>query len=323
VKMLSPPCWLSCDDLGRSRIGASGLLIGRSPDCDLVLPDPRTSRHHALVREGISGPILIPLGRNPTLLNGARISQVMPLQAGDKLGFPGLVLEVVLNTSTRPTGRTWIAMRERGSVMSTIRRPTRLGGADMDDLILPGWPADAVYLDLVGRSLIATFNQAGLLDGVEQSPGAVVQLTSGALIAFGEERLRVLIKRDHTQSTMLVSEIEEYTPLEVVRFTQRSGKGGTLELVFDGEGVIIELSELRARLVEALVRAGGVALPDSALIPVVFPPPQRRTSRDMDLLVHRLRTVLIQERVDPYRIVERGSGGTRLLIDVETEVSAT
>jgi hypothetical protein len=322
MKVLSPPCWLSCEDLGRFRVGAEGLLLGRSPDCDLVLPDPRTSRHHALVREGLSGPLLIPLGRNPTLVNGARVSQVMPLQSGDLLGFPGLTLEVVVSACTRPTGRTWTAIRERGTVMAALRGPLNVGGGDGDDLIVPGWPPAAAHLDVVGRSLIATFKQPGTIDGAEQEAGAVVQLTSGCLLAFGEERLRVLMQRDHSQSTVLIQETEEYTPLESVRCSPLGEKGAVLELVFDDLEVSVELSELRARLVRALVLAGGEAVDDEALLPEVYPPPQRRTSRDLELLVQRLRSALIQEGVDPYRVLERRGSRTRLLVDPGTRLSA-
>jgi len=323
MKTLSPPCWLSCEDLGKLRVGASGVLIGRSPDCDMVLPDPRTSRHHALVREGISGPILIPLGRNPTLVNGARVAQVMPLQDGDKLGFPGLKLEVILNTRIRATGRTWLAARERGTVMTTIRGATALGGGPDDDLIVPGWPPGAAHLDLVGRSLIATFHQPGTLDRVEHPADAVVQLTSGNLLAFGGERLRLLVQRDHSQSTMMSLETEEYAPLEFVRYTPQGKKGGVLELAFDGQQVSVELSELRARVVGALIHAGGEPLSDETLIPIAFPPPQRRTARDLELLIHRLRTTLLQEGLDPYRIIGRTGSQTRLLIDERTELATS
>ncbi|MFT4978297.1 MAG: pSer/pThr/pTyr-binding forkhead associated (FHA) protein [Myxococcota bacterium] len=319
MKTMHPPCWLSCEALGSLRVGAAGLLIGRSADCDLVLPDPRTSRHHALVREGLSGPLLIPLGRNPTLVNHARISQVMPLQSGDQLQFPGVILEVHLQARSRPSGRTWLAVRERGTVMAPIRRTMLVGGGEQDDMILPGWPDSALRLDIAGRSLIATLRLPATIDDIKHSEGAVVQLTSGNMISFGGERLRLLMQRDHAQSTMIVQEDLD-TPVSELRFASLPVKGGRLQLRLDEREVTVELSDLRARLVEALARAGGDYIRDAELIPIIYPPPQRRTGRDLTLLLHRLRTVLVRVGIDPYRLIEREGDRTRLIIGENTVV---
>jgi hypothetical protein len=321
VKVLSPPCWLAGSDLGPLRVGPSGVLIGRSPDCDMVLPDPRTSRHHALVREAMAGPILIPLGRNPTLVNGVRASQVMPLQRGDQLSFPGLQLEVILNDVSRPAGRSWVMLQERGTVMATIRRTLILGSGSTDDLLVPSWPAAALRLDQVGRSLIATFHSPGTIDGAEHPAETVIQLTSGSLLACGEERIRVAAQRDHSQATVLQVKEGLGEPADHFRFLGQTPKGGKLSLSFDGREVQVTLSELRARLFESLLRAGGEPLDDSTLIPLVFPPPQRRTVRDLDLLIHRLRTVLIGEGLDPYRFIERDLSQTRLRVGEHTQLS--
>lgn len=320
MKSNHPPCWLASDEIGQLRVGASGLLIGRSADCDVVLPDPRTSRHHALVREGISGPLVIPLGRNPTLVNGARIEQVTPLQNCDLLQVSGINLEVVVNTSTRPSGRTWIAMRERGTVQAPIRRAMVVGGAEGDDLIVPGWPPSAARLDLTGRSLVATFQEPGRLDSEEHDRDEVVQVTSGSLLAFGDERLRLLMQRDQAEQTVLVQGADEDEPMTALRFTALPSKGARLELELDERTVAIDLPEHRARLMEGLVRAGGAWVMDEALVPVVYPPPQQRTSRDLELLLHRLRALLVREGIDPYRLVERRGSSTRLKCDPDTRL---
>jgi len=321
MKKLHPPCWLTHDELGRLRVGESGLLIGRSLDCDLVLPDPRTSRHHALVREGPSGPILIPLGRNPLGLNDSRVTQVMPLQHGDRVQFPDCTLAVELHTSTRPTGRAWLMMRERGTLIAAVRGSLRLGGALEDDLVIPGWPPGAARLDVVGRSLLATFNAPGQLDHEPHPADAVVQVISNNMLAFGEERVRLLLQREHSHSTVLVSEAEQEEPLDTIRLTSGPGKGARLVLRFDEREVSLELSELRARLVTALARAGGEPVRDEPLMAQVFPPSQRRNSRDLALLIHRLRTVLVQAEVDPYRLIGREGDSTWLRRGAATTIT--
>ncbi len=62
----------------------SELLIGRSADCDIVVPDRQVSRHHARLKRVQGSYWLEDLGsKNGTHLNGTRISQPVQLQDGD------------------------------------------------------------------------------------------------------------------------------------------------------------------------------------------------------------------------------------------------
>lgn len=66
----------------------SRILIGRSPDSDLVLPgdEVRVSRHHVRIERQPEGYVLVDLGsRNGTLLNGATVppTSTQPLKQGD------------------------------------------------------------------------------------------------------------------------------------------------------------------------------------------------------------------------------------------------
>ncbi len=60
------------------------LLIGRGPDCDIIIPSRQVSRHHArLSREG-KQTVLEDLGsKNGTFCNGAPVHSVVILQEGD------------------------------------------------------------------------------------------------------------------------------------------------------------------------------------------------------------------------------------------------
>jgi DNA-binding response OmpR family regulator len=60
------------------------LVLGRAADCDLVVADPRVSRHHAELRRTGDGFLLADLGStNGTNLNGHLVSQPLPLRDGD------------------------------------------------------------------------------------------------------------------------------------------------------------------------------------------------------------------------------------------------
>ena len=60
--------WL--DGEGARRGGPASVLVGRSPDCDVVIDDLRVSRHHALFRMTEDGVEVIPFGREPVTVNG-------------------------------------------------------------------------------------------------------------------------------------------------------------------------------------------------------------------------------------------------------------
>lgn len=59
-------------------------LIGRAPDCDLVVPDRQVSRHHARLRRTSEGHVVEDLGsKNGTHVNGVLVSSPVSLQDGD------------------------------------------------------------------------------------------------------------------------------------------------------------------------------------------------------------------------------------------------
>ncbi len=72
------------------------ILIGRSPDADLVIADDFVSSTHARVSITDDGPVLEDLGStNGTSLNGQPVTRVMPLVNGDAIEFGRNRIEVV------------------------------------------------------------------------------------------------------------------------------------------------------------------------------------------------------------------------------------
>jgi len=72
-----------------------GGTIGRDAGCDLVLRDPRVSRHHARVEQGERGVEIVDLAsRNGTVVDGRRVDRA-PLRPGARveLGDTLLVVE--------------------------------------------------------------------------------------------------------------------------------------------------------------------------------------------------------------------------------------
>jgi DNA-binding SARP family transcriptional activator len=72
---------------------ARGVIIGRSPDSDIVVADDRASRQHAQVSAAAEGFTITDLrSRNGTYLNGRRVVGEVSLSGGDVIGVGRLSL---------------------------------------------------------------------------------------------------------------------------------------------------------------------------------------------------------------------------------------
>ena len=84
-------------------ISRSPFSLGRSPDNDLVVPEPLASRHHARVEVRAGRWYLIDLdSANGTLLNRQRLSGEMALNAGDLIAIGETVFAFVAPEPVRP-----------------------------------------------------------------------------------------------------------------------------------------------------------------------------------------------------------------------------
>jgi len=64
----------------------SELLLGRGPDCDIVIPMRQVSRHHARIVKGKDGSLVEDLNsKNGTYINGRLIDEVTSLEEGDEI----------------------------------------------------------------------------------------------------------------------------------------------------------------------------------------------------------------------------------------------
>ncbi len=72
------------------------VIIGRSPDADLVIADDFVSSVHAKILNGPEGPVLEDLdSTNGTILNGQPARRPLSLSAGDVIELGTVRLEVV------------------------------------------------------------------------------------------------------------------------------------------------------------------------------------------------------------------------------------
>jgi pSer/pThr/pTyr-binding forkhead associated (FHA) protein len=64
-------------------ISEAGLVIGRDPDCDVVIAAKNVSRRHASIRPSIQGYVVTDLGANGTYVNGRRVDAAQVLGMRD------------------------------------------------------------------------------------------------------------------------------------------------------------------------------------------------------------------------------------------------
>lgn len=77
----------------RIPLGGNPLVIGRLPECDVVLADGNVSRRHAEIRPHGDGWVLADLGStNGTRLNGFRLTAPRELRSGDEIAVGNSLL---------------------------------------------------------------------------------------------------------------------------------------------------------------------------------------------------------------------------------------
>ena len=77
------------------RIPEEGVVIGRDPDCDVVVGGKDVSRRHASIRPSLQGYVLTDLGANGSYVNGRRVdaAQVLGMRDVVRIGDEEFVFE--------------------------------------------------------------------------------------------------------------------------------------------------------------------------------------------------------------------------------------
>ncbi|MFO0624074.1 MAG: FHA domain-containing protein [Polyangiales bacterium] len=300
----------------------TSLLLGRSPDCDVVVPDPLVSRHHALLRIVPEGVELVQLGRAPLEVNGAPAGPVSALRPGDWLSLGGRRFRLTeLDAAEAPSELVWALTRD-GTVQHPLRRnPFSVGGDVRDDLCLHAWPAHALTFTRVQHGLALEAHVAGVSVDHPLEVGEVVTVRPGARVSWGDDTLLVLaLAHDLQQVTAPV--LAPTLPLRAaLRFL---AKGGELTLGFAQGDCTAWLADRRCDLVAALLRppppyVHGEAVPDEALLPRVWPGAFLGRT-ELNTLVFRARKDLVKANLDGGALIERRAGSVRFVLAPQATV---
>ncbi len=303
----------------RVRVDERGVYLGRGACNDIVLTSRAASTVHAIVRVGPNGPEILPLGRNATELNGTSLEGPHQLWSGDVITVPGeqfTVERADAHAAAQPTG--WRAVDASGAQWGLCRAVSRAGGGDDDDLRLPGWPPAALTLFVAQGGLIVEAARPVLVNGVDAAGLMVVR--DGDVLApidAPEHALTLRASRWYANSETT----EQALPVDLAREIafEFLPRGGLLRLVFDRGEVAVRLAEVRAALVAVLLGEGGGHAPgdwcpDELVLRRVWPGQDRKDRLDVNNLVHRLRANLVQHGLNPFALIERADGATRIRI---------
>lgn len=312
--MMSRAWWLADAAGARRRVDAGGALIGRAPHCELVVPDPGTSRSQALVYLDADGPRLVVLGRGRTLVGGERVGHEVALAAGDRIEVPGaaFVLEQSDDPDPGDRARGWVIGLPSGGYYGISDGAVRVGGHDGADLRLTGWPEHAFTLRTTQSRLHLLAHVALAVSGRPVDAGALVAVTAGDDVRFEGEVLRIVGGGDFGGGSTVASGGAGGALPRGVRL-EFLPRGGRLHLTIGEAARSVYLPGNRCDLMAALLQPPapfqpGDLLDDEVLLGRVWPN-QPRSRADLNTLIYRLRRDLVAAGVDASALVQRAAGG--------------
>jgi pSer/pThr/pTyr-binding forkhead associated (FHA) protein len=107
----------------RLPLPAGSVLVGRSPECDVVLRAPNVSRRHARLVVADDGVVLTDLNsRSGVLVDGRRITGSVSISPGDAIAFGSIVFQL----DAEPVGIDSLEDGDRATVLAVDSPPSSL-----------------------------------------------------------------------------------------------------------------------------------------------------------------------------------------------------
>ncbi|MFO0626655.1 MAG: FHA domain-containing protein [Polyangiales bacterium] len=299
----------------RLSISGGSVLIGRSLDCDVVIPDARVSRHHALVRIIEDGVELIPLGTQLLTCNGEPFDAPRRLRDGDVVGVAEhrftLRSEAIAESSPADP---WFIERDAGVLLAVGSERFTVGSGETDRWVIPSWSPAAVALEVVGGRLTLEVNADDVsVDGPAHA-GDIITLRSGTTVSARGISFRALsLPSDPSKPTTrpLFDELPTAVTLTFLPRGEPLGHRGHAH----APGVPARQALRFRRDAPAALRAlrRGELIPDSALSTRLWGS-ARGGRTDINTLVWRVRKDLATAGLEDVALIERSRGGVRLRV---------
>lgn len=319
-------CLLVTPDGTSRRVGASGVLIGRQDDCEIVTSDPSASRRHALVRLTGEGVEVVPLGKAPVELNGVPSDRPAALHDGDAIAIPGLAL--VVRVEARPPDREvrGFVLERAGNRFGVSHTPFVIGGASDCDLIIKSLPAaPVVQLHVAQGQLFVELCAAGSGSRNDEplESETLEPLEVGDRLGVGAEQFAIdhVGGRAATTAASGASELPRRVELELMP------RGGRVTFTVAGGERAVYLADRRFDLLMALLAPpgdyrGGELVPDEVVRSTVWPKHDAVSRSEINMLISRCRKDLLAAGLAGPRLLERAKGGgaTRVVLSPGAEI---
>ena len=312
--------WLAIPGGPRSRIRAGGVLIGRAPDCDIVIDDPSVSRVQAMVHLGPEGATLVALGQAAMTINGRASERSQALAAGDELVVGGRRLQVMVDGDDEPPPSMWMLRDPGGQLFGINRTPFVLGGVAEAGLCVAGWPPAVLRCHLADALHVEALEPL-TLGGQPLEPGEIGAAPVGTTIEHAGTVFTVVAGGPtHHAATVERRGAPARVALEFLP------RGGRLSVGWGERDWRVYLPDRRCDLIALLLQppaplAAGDLVPDDLVLARLWP--GRTASRtDLNVVIHRVRADLLRGELDA-QLVQRAVGGRATRFDVEPATRVT
>ena len=325
LRMAPRMYWLDARG-SRVPITAGSVLVGRSPDCDVVLSDTQISRHHALFRLTEEGAEVVALGRLPVLHNGTSCAERSPLEDGDRieLGTHAFTVRTGPGEDSHGAAMHWFIERHAGALLRVASPVFHIGGSASDHLMIPAWAPATLALLRIGEGLVLETLHADVFCERALPVGELVTLQSGARIQHRGEQFRVIaLPSDPSQATDLPAGVE----LPIGAHLQFLPRGGRLTLEFSTRTRAVYFADRRCDLIACLLQppspfVPGEIIPDEVVSERVWT--DRTSGRvEINTLLYRARKDMLKADLDGVALLERAGGGVRLCLAPGAKVSVS
>ncbi|HUQ04225.1 MAG TPA: FHA domain-containing protein [Kofleriaceae bacterium] len=303
--------WLELSDGVRLAIKPDGVLVGRAPNCDVVLAEPSASRVQAIIFAGASGPSLAVLGKGATAVNDETVTHDRELVEGDRISLPGLEARIVVEPVSKPVApaSTWV-VRGPGGLFGVVRSPFTIGSARDADLRLDGAPPEVLRFHIAERLTVEARVEL-VVDDESYAVGELAEVRPRSVVVAGGIRFEVVAGGtlgDGSTASDLYLDAPGDVRLEFL------ARGGRLTVHWRARERTVYLPERRCDLVAALLQPPdpyepGDDIPDDVLLPRVWPG-KNMTRADLNVLLHRARNDLLRADLDGAALLPRAEGGT-------------
>lgn len=305
--------WLRLEGGAALRITAAGLLIGRSPGCDVLTRSPEASRRQALVYLGDEGPVLTVLGQGPVLVDGDPVVGRFGAPIGARVQVADLSFEIVFEESDTGSAHqdVWVLETPDGGFFTVTHYPFDVGGGEDDDLRVRGWPPGAIRLLSLASKLEVELAVRAEVDGEDVRPGAVRLLAPGSRVRIGDNAVKVITGGDFSEGTTMTPDRRPPAARSVhLEFLPR---GGRLHVDTGTAAGTVYLTDRRCDFVALLLKpsaplVSGDPVPDEQAWSRVWGRKPSGT-RTLHVLLHRVRKDLERGGLPGTALLERSEGG--------------